>query len=287
MPPLRRGPSQGHRAATAGRREAWATQIPPPRRPQPHLDPAPPASRHHWGVPRPPLQLHSAALIGRSKRTAEGKSGGGRASWCRCRPVPGITAAASRNADPPIAVILYHLFLGQARCASAHVTPAAPTAGSPPQRARPPGGSTWLTPEGGPAALPPRPGVQRCSRGLQAVPADQSGNGPCVCTPARGGASPKPPGAPRPHKGRTEAAPCVAERLPVQRRVYKGARDAPWCTVPLQPARHRRGAVKASSPGLPNVLCGSCHGAKRRTCPGACPGVPHRAVRHGRARHGA
>ena len=42
MPPLRRGPSQGHRAATAGRSEAWATQIPPPRRPQPHLDPAPP-----------------------------------------------------------------------------------------------------------------------------------------------------------------------------------------------------------------------------------------------------
>ena len=44
----------------------------------------PPASRRHWGVPRPPLQLRSAALIGRNKHAAEGENGGGRASWRRC-----------------------------------------------------------------------------------------------------------------------------------------------------------------------------------------------------------
>jgi hypothetical protein len=211
---------------------------------------------------------------------------------------------ASRRRPPgtptrPIAVILYHLLLGQARCASAHVTPASPHAWIPAPARIGARGVNLADPRRWPRCVAAPPRVQRCSRGLQAVPANPGGNDPHVCTQAQGGTSPKTPGAPRPHKSRTEAAPCVAERLRVQRRVYTGARDAPWCTGPLQPARHRRGAVKAPSPGLLSVLCGSCHGAKRRTsrrllrrpppvlCDAGARATAHRGSRHADRARGA
>ena len=184
---------------------------------------------------------------------------------------------ATRRRSPgtpihPIALILYHLSPGQARCASAHVTLAAPAAGSAPWRAWPPGGSTWPTPEGGPAALPPRRGVQRCSRGLQAVPANTSGTAH-VCTLARGGASPKPPGAPRPHRTRTEAAPCVARTAASAEQRLKGRATRLGALCHCSRLAIFAGLLKPCRPDCPASSAAPATGRSGARL-GACPGVP-------------
>jgi hypothetical protein len=192
---------------------------------------------------------------------------------------PRCPASRRRSPGTPIrlkALILYNLSLGKARCASAHVTPAAPAAGSPPQRARPPGGSTWPNPKVAPLRCRPAQGCSAAAAGCRPSPQTQAETAH-VCTPAWGGASPTPPGAPRPHKSRTEAAPCEAEPLPVQRRVCKGRATArlhcataagspssQGCRSPVARTAQRplrllpRGEaahVLAPAPESPTVLC--------------------------------
>ena len=189
--------------------------------------------------------------------------------------VPGNTAAVSRNANPPESPHSIPPFAG----------PSAVRIGA----CHPGSHRRWI----------PAP-ARMAARGVNL--ADTRRWPRCVAAPPRGAAlQPRAAGRPRKHKRNSPRVHASAGRCQPQaarrsapsqnphrssavrrpngcecRAALKGARDAPWCTVPLQPARHLCGAVKVASPGLPSVLCGSCHGAKRRTSWCLPRSPPHR-----------
>ena len=253
--------------------------------PTPCHDPAPPASRRHWGVPRPPLQLRSAALIGRNKHAAEGENGGGRASWRRCHRGARQHGGGLQERRSTRKPSFYTTFRWAKRGAHRRMSPRQPPPLDPRPGKWPPGGSTWPTPEGGPAALLPRPGVQRCSRGLRAVPANPSRHGPRVhasagrCQPQ---AARNPAPSQKPHRSsavRSRTAASAEQRI-------KGRETCLGALCHFSRLAIVAGLLKPHRPDCPASSAAPATGRSGARL-GACPGVPHRAVRHERARHGA
>ena len=183
MRPLRRGPTQGHSAAAAGRKADCQTRqrSPPRKRPAACLLPTP-AARSYSSTSRTPRSSMEPLPIGRHTRTF-GTTGvqGGAPGAAADAAAAAITVDTSKPSTRSLALFQHVLPLGQARRESVQVTfwPAALRV--PSRRVWAPGGHSNRPLEIAPLYCSPTQGSSAAAAGCKVASNADKGDPPTAC----------------------------------------------------------------------------------------------------------